>query len=203
MDEPTVVLPDLDRQPRHTLSSGHRNRRRPGILMLIAHFPPAIGGTETQAHTLATGIARLGHRVTVLTLARTGDPAREMLDGVAVERALAGVGRGVLYAATYGISLLRHLRRIRTGHGVLHAYHLYLEAMAAVWLGRRFDLPAIARIACGGIDGDFSRLRRTGLIWGLPLLRRLHRVVAISAETEAELEAHGFGADRVVRIPNG
>jgi glycosyltransferase involved in cell wall biosynthesis len=37
----------------------------------------------------------------------------------------------------------------------------------------------------------------------LSLLRRLHRVVAISAETEAELVAHGFVADRIVRIPNG
>jgi len=171
--------------------------------MVLAHFAPIVGGTERQARALAAGLAAAGHRVTVLTLARPHAPARETLDGIIVERALTGRGRGVVFAATYGASLLHHLQRLRPGHAVLHAHHLYLEAMAAAWLGLRTGLPAIAKMACGGLDGDFARLRRTGLIVGLPLLRRLRRVVAISAETEAELLAHGFPADQIARIPNG
>ena len=177
--------------------------KRPGVLMLISHFPPAVGGTERQAHGLAVRLADAGHRVTVLTLARPRAPAREALDGIAVERALTGTGRGVLFAATYGLSLLRHLRRLRPGHAILHAHHLYLEAMVAAYLSLRSGLPALAKMACGGPDGDFARLKRTGLTPGLPLLRRLRRVVAISAETEVELLAHGFAADRIARIPNG
>jgi len=175
----------------------------PNILMVISHFPPAIGGTERQAHGLAAGLARAGHRVTVLTLSRPGMPAHEVVDGVAVERVLTGTGRGVSFAATYMISLLRHLGRLRSGHAVLHSHHLYLEAAAAAWVGERWRLPAIAKMACGGPDGDFARLRRTGLWIGLPLLRRLNRVVAVSAETAAELLAHRFAADRITRIPNG
>lgn len=175
----------------------------PGVLMVLGHFPPAIGGTETQARSLAAGLAGRGHRVTVLTLARAGAPARETLDGVVVDRALTGRGRGVVFAATYGASLLRHLRRLRDGHAILHAHQLYLEAMAAAWGGMRAALPTIGKVACGSLDGDFARLRRTGLVCGLPLLKRLTRVVAISAEIEAELLAHGFAADQIARIPNG
>jgi L-malate glycosyltransferase len=182
---------------------GIRGAQQPAILMVISHFPPTVGGTERQAHRLAAGLVRTGHRVTVLTLACPGRPVREVVDGVAVERALEGHGQGIVYAASYGLSLLRHLRRLRRGHAVLHAHHLYLEAMAAAWAGMRTGLPAIAKVACGGPDGDFSRLRRTRTGAALPLLRRLHRVVAISAEIEAELLAHGFAANRIVRIPNG
>jgi glycosyltransferase involved in cell wall biosynthesis len=101
------------------------------------------------------------------------------------------------------VSLLRHLRRLRTGHAILHAHHLYLEAMAAAWVGLWSGLPAIAKAAGGGTSGDLARLRRTRLAWALALLRRLDRVVAVSAEITAELAAHGFPADRIVRIPNG
>jgi len=203
MPEPAVATPGFPEIQAVPCGRAQADRGRPGVLMLISHFPPAIGGTERQAHTLAAGLARLGHRVTVLTLSRPGAPAREILDGVEVERALTGAGRGVTFVATYMVSLLGQLGRLRSGHAVLHAHHLYLEAMAAAWVGMRRRLPVIAKMACGGPDGDFARLRRTGLSVGLPLLRRLHRVVAVSAETAAELLAHGFAADRIARIPNG
>ncbi len=171
--------------------------------MVLAHFRPGTGGTERQAASLAEGLAAGGHRVTILTLARADAPAREEQDGLVIERALIGSGRGPIFVLTYGASLHRHLRRLRREHAILHAHHLYLEAMAAAWAGRRTGLPAIAKVACGGPDGDFARLRRTHLLLTLPILRRLDRVVAISRETEAELMAHGFPADRIVRIPNG
>ncbi len=79
--------------------------------MVLAHFPPTVGGTERQAQSLAASPARVRHRVTVLTLSRTGVPAREIVDGVAVKRALTGRGRGVSFGATYLVSLLRHLGR--------------------------------------------------------------------------------------------
>lgn len=194
MTAPTLLARPLRASPRGGA---------PGVLMVLGHFAPAIGGTETQARCLAAGLASMGHRVTVLTLARPGAPTREMLDGISVERTLTGRGRGLLFAVRYGTSLLRHLRRLRAGHGVLHAHHLYLEAMAAAWVGSRAGFPTIAKGACGGDDGDFARLRRTGLAWGLPLLKRLTRVVAVSAEIEGELLDHGFAADRIARIPNG
>jgi glycosyltransferase involved in cell wall biosynthesis len=176
---------------------------QPGVLMVISHFPPTIGGTEGQARALAEGLAALGHPVTILTAARPGVPVRESREGVTVERTLTSRGRGPLFALTYTFSLLREMRRLRAGHAILHAHHLYLEAAAAAWVGRRTGLLAIAKMACGGSDGDFARLRRTRLGWLLPLFRRLQRVVAISTETEAELVAHGFSADRIARIPNG
>ena len=203
MREQAVAGPECCRPQAKIAGTPRGDLKRPGILMVISHFPPAVGGTERQAYGLASGLIRAGHRVTVLTLARPGAPAREVRDGIVIERALTERGRGVLFAATYGLSLLRHLRRLRAGHAFLHAHHLYLEAMAAAYVSLRSGLPAIAKMACSGLDGDFARLRRTGLIRCLPLLRRLRRVVAISAETEAELLAHRFIPDQIVRIPNG
>ncbi len=203
MGEPAPAMPDPSRPPGEATDTSRRNMKRPGVLMVISHFPPAVGGAERQAHGLAARLARSGHRVTVLTLVRHDARAREVRDGIAVERALTETGRGALFAITYGLSLLRHLRRLQTGHAVLHAHHLYLEAMAAAYVSLRSGLPAIAKMTCGGADGDFARLGRTGLLPALPLLRRLRRVVAISGETEAELRAHGFAAERIARIPNG
>ncbi len=203
MREPAVAASDLARPQAGIVGAPRGNVKRPGVLMLISHFPPAVGGTERQAYELAAGLAGAGHRVTVLTLARPGAPAREVRDGIAIERALTARGRGALYAATYGLSLLRHARRFRAGHAVLHAHHLYLEAMAAAYRSLQSGLPAIAKVACGGPDGDFARLKQTRLTSALPLLRRLNRVVAISSETQAELLAHNFAADRIARIPNG
>jgi len=126
-----------------------------------------------------------------------------VLDGVRVERRLTARGHGPVYAATYGLSLLRNLRRLRPGVAVLHAQHLYLEAMAAAWVGCRVGLPTLAKVAGGGSGGDCARLRRTGLRVGLPLLRRLRCVVATTAEIETQLLANGFAPTRIARIPNG
>jgi glycosyltransferase involved in cell wall biosynthesis len=202
MRETAMAGPECCRPQANIMGTLRGDLKRPGILMVVSHFPPAVGGTESQAHSLAARLVGAGHRVTVLTMARPGLPASESRDGVAVERALTGRGRGVSFVGTYMVSLLRHLRRLRTGHTILHAHHLYLEAMAVAYVSLRSGLPAIAKMACGGLDGDFARLRRTGLLCCLPLLRRLRRVVAISTETEAELLAHGFMPDQIVRIPN-
>jgi glycosyltransferase involved in cell wall biosynthesis len=194
-----LTIPDAPSRPW----AGWAGRTAPDVLMVLPHFAPAIGGTEGQAGCLAAGLAARGHRVTVLTLARPDAPARETREGVMIERTVTARGRGLVFAVTYGASLLRQLRRLRADRSILHAHHLYLEALAAAWVGRRGGLPAIAKVACGGADGDFARLRRTGIIHGLPLLRRLRRVVAITGEIESELLAHAFPADRIVRIPNG
>jgi glycosyltransferase involved in cell wall biosynthesis len=178
-------------------------RDLPGVLMAISHFAPTIGGTEGQARALAAGLVRLGHRVTVLTQARPDAPPVEVVDGIAVERRLTGRGRGAVFGLTYVASLLRHLRRLAPGHEVLHAHHLYLEALAAAWIGRRLGLAAIAKPACAGADGDLARLRRTRVACALPLLRGLDRVVAISRQVREELLADRFDPARIVEIPNG
>lgn len=179
------------------------SRDLPAALMLVSHFAPAVGGTEGQARALAAGLVRLGHRVTVLTLARSDAPSAEVVDGIRVERRLTGHGRGAVFGLTYGASLLTNLRRLLPGHGVLHAHHLYLEALAAAWAGRRHGRAVLAKAACAGVDGDLSRLRRTRLGWTLPVLRGVDRVVAVSRQVREELIGHGFSPARIADIPNG
>lgn len=189
--------------PATRIPGAQVSQRRPPILMLISHFPPAAGGTEAQALQLGQQLVRLGYRVTVLTQSHPGWPASESLCGVQVLRVLLGRGKGIVYALTYLGSLLRHLATQAKARRILHAHHLYLEALAASVWRKGGKIPALAKVAGSGTFGDFARLHRSGVAAALPLLRRLDRIVAVSQEIRQELMAHGFGPERIVDIPNG
>ncbi len=171
--------------------------------MLISHFTPVVGGMETLALQLGRGLVQRGYPITVVTQRLPGMAACEDISGIQVHRVLSGRGRGIVYAFTYLASLLMALARLHRQYRVLHANHLYLEAMGAALVGRLSKVPALAVNACGGVFGDFARLRKTRMILALPLLRRLDRVVALSREIQDELTAHGFTPGQIVQIPMG
>ena len=56
------------------------------ILQLTDFYHPVIGGLEQHVATLSGELARLGHTVTVATLASGGLPAEEIIEGVRVLR---------------------------------------------------------------------------------------------------------------------
>lgn len=173
-------------------------------MMATSHYYPTPGGSERQAHQLARGLIARGHDVRVLTMRLGPGPAVAMIDGVPVYRVIRGIERGPLFGISYLATsigaILRYGRRV----DILHAHHLYLDAMASAVIGHWLGTPTLAKAACGGAGGDLSRLRRTGkaaaLLW---VLRKLDRVVALSRETENEMRVAGFRAQQVVRIPNG
>jgi len=171
--------------------------------MLISHFTPVVGGMETLALQLGRGLVQRGYPITVVTQRPPGTAVCEDISGIQVHRVLSGRGRGIVYALTYLASLLRALVRLHRQYRVLHANHLYLEALGAALVGSVAKVPALAVNACGGVFGDFARLRKTRMILALPLLRRLDCVVALSREIRDELTAHGFAPGQIVQIPMG
>lgn len=174
------------------------------ILMATSHYYPTPGGSERQAHQLARALLSRGHEVRVLTTRLGPGPALVDIEGVPVHRAIRGIERGVLFGISYVLTAMGAMVRLRRHAEVLHAHHLYLDAVAAAAAGRLLRAPALAKVACGGAVGDLARLRRTtGNRVLLRILHGLHRVVAPSRQTEAEVHAAGFSEDGVVRIPNG
>jgi glycosyltransferase involved in cell wall biosynthesis len=89
------------------------------ILVLSQFYPPVQGGEEQSARNLSTHLASRGHDVLVVTLAVEGLPARELADGVRIQRV-----RGTLQRA----------RRLFTEPGRRHAPPFPdPELVAAVW----------------------------------------------------------------------
>lgn len=174
------------------------------ILMALSHYYPTPGGTERQAHQLARALIARGHEVRVLTMWLGPGPASSSIEGVPLHRNIRGIQRGWLFGLSYLLTSVAAMLHLRRHAEVLHAHHLYLDAVSAVVVGCALRVPTLAKVACGGAVGDLARIARTtggGTL--LRILRRLDRVAVPSRQTEAEILAAGFPADRVVRIPNG
>jgi glycosyltransferase involved in cell wall biosynthesis len=173
------------------------------ILMAISHYYPTPGGSERQAHLLARGLRDRGHEVRVLTMRLGPGPSKNLIEGIPVHRAIRGIQRGPVFGFSYLLTGTAAMARLGRRADVLHAHHLYLDAVTATVVGRLVRVPALAKVACGGAVGDLSRLRRMaggGIL--LRILRGLDRVIAPSHETETEVRRAGFPPGRIVRIPN-
>ena len=174
------------------------------VLLSIMVFHPVVGGTEQQAKDLATALVRRGHEVEVVTLRQRGCPIREALDGVMVFRSLWGVGRNVIFAASYVVSLAWFLIRRRRRYDVIQVYFAYLEAVTVSLLRPWMKGKTMVRFGGGNPVGDLSRLRRLKIAWlFLPLIRRLDGFIVVSERMRDELVAAGFDRAKITLIRNG
>jgi len=156
-----------------------------------------------MAQRLAVEFRRRGIDVSVVTRHFPHLPTFETIQGIPVYRAIRTLERGPLFGLLYVFSLGRFLIQSRQEFTILHIHHIYLDALAAVLLHPLIRIPIVARAECPGEPGDMARLRRGRFsrFW-FPLLRRVDRVVALSAELRDELLAHGFPEPRITLIPN-
>jgi glycosyltransferase involved in cell wall biosynthesis len=173
------------------------------VLFVIQHFPPFLGGAESQAAALATLLARQGCRVTVLTTrVPSGQAARSTLDGVTVHRMRSLAPRWLklpLNLVTGFIAGLRHCGRADVVHG--HCLSpLVLGALLAAKLRRR---PVILKACTVGRQGDIARLAGPG---GSQWLWRLYELadlfVAQTRGVAAELQAYCTTPAKVRVVPN-
>jgi glycosyltransferase involved in cell wall biosynthesis len=190
---------------RGTGRNGDRRLRRDGlsVCMAIQSFRPTIGGGELQLERLVPRLVQRGVGVTVLTRAFPGQPRRERLDGVQIQRTALAGRSAPASVAFVGESLLRLLPRAAAGRTVFHAHGAMSEgtiALGATALG----IPAAVTVFGTGWMGDFERLAtkpggRARRRW---LMRRAW-FIALSAEIRAELEQLGAPPERIFDIPNG
>lgn len=172
------------------------------ILHCCGQFAAGQGGTERQARAVCSALAARGHHVSVLARRMAG-PGQAPV-GVTVQARIRAIDQGRLFGITYLGSAICHLLSEAKRADILHAHHLYLDALAALiagWIRRR---PVVAKMVGAGPGGDLDRLWQTvGGSLFLRLLRALDAVIAPSPSCRGELIQAGFAADRIHIVVNG
>ena len=172
------------------------------VLHCCGQFAARQGGTERQARAVCAALAARGHQVSVL--ARKVPEMQQAVPGVVVHGRIRAIDRGRLFGMSYLFSACLYLLRKAAAADLLHAHHMYLDAVAAVVAGRLRRRAVVAKMVGSGPGGDLDRLRRTaGGSLFLGLLRTLDAVIAPSPSCREELLAAGFPAERIHVIANG
>lgn len=155
------------------------------ILVALTYYRPHVSGLTIYAHRLARGLARRGHRVTVLTSRyHPRLEAREWIDGVETIRVPVArkVSKGVimpsfpLYAATF-------VRR----HDIVNIHMPQFEAALLAGLARTMGKPALLTYQCDLRlpHGWFNRLVDAALVPLNELAARLSSHIVASSEDYA------------------
>jgi glycosyltransferase involved in cell wall biosynthesis len=172
------------------------------ILFFTLEYEPGVaGGAERQARLQAEGLARRGHRVSVVCPRSTGQRTGPV-GGVQVSRLPRSRRRRlrkVSYAVALGCWLIVRGRRF-------DIWHIHLASRQADWavlLGGLLRRPTYVKVASGGETGEIRLGQRSAWMTRRIGLLRAGRVQALTDEIAAELQAVGVRPDRIVRIPNG
>ena len=185
------------------------------VLHVTPYFTDAwaYGGIPRLAHSLARGLARRGHQVTVCTtdahdaVTRLATPAcARNNDGVEV-RTFANASNRLAYHWQFFVPLgldaylRRHAASFDVAH--LHACRNLPGALAAYHL-RRAGVPYV--LAPNGTAPRIERRRLAKLAFDLVAGRRVlagaARVLAVSDAEQAQLRALGVDPDTIRTIPN-
>ncbi len=176
-----------------------------GVAILTSLFPPSVGGIQTQTLSLARALSELGVEVHVVTRPAAGRPAREVLDGVSVQR--VGLDRsGPAASVAYVALAARAVAALGGRIDVVHAHQLLSPASAALAAAALGGPPFVATAHASGTVGDVASLQRQGRLGRARLLalRQLASAfVAVSGPIREELEGAGMPPARVRSIPNG
>lgn len=161
------------------------------ILLFSNSYPPALGGLQTVAHQLATGLAGRGHAVRVLANRYPLSlPARERMDGIPVQRDLFLVPSAdelrrfrpdlfLVYGFFYLVALLQLTALMRSFRpDVVNIHYPLRQTPFVLWLKRRYRFRLVVSLHGGEVlpfamqGTDQERLRE--------LLRQADAVTACS-----------------------
>ena len=171
------------------------------VVMVSPNFHPFVGGAERQALELSRALHAQGVDVVVLTRSRTGQPARQKLEGIDVVR-LWTPGR--FASIGFMVSVFFWLWSKSTEWEVVHIHLAGSHALPAAFAARLLRRPAFVKIGGGRGIGEVAasmrtvagRLKWRAMVWLRP------RLVAVTPDLAAELAEHGIELPVSV-IPNG
>jgi len=174
------------------------------VCMIIAYFPPIVGGSEIQALRLAKALIDQNVNLFVITEKLRGVRKFERIDGVPVYRLFA-LGSGKVASLSFMLSAFLFLIKNRRRYQIIHAHLPSSPAITAVVTGKLLGKKVIVKFACSGKSGNIQTSDRTYL--GRAKLRFLMRYadtfICPSKDVKRELIDYGFDRERVVEIPNG
>ncbi len=189
------------------------------VLHILDHSLPVMSGYSTRSHSIVTFQRRLGLRPVVLTSPKHPSPGpfSEVLDGIKYHRTPRSPGweRRLPYLAELAL-ILRFAPRVaavarREGARVLHAHSPVLNALPALWAGRRLGIPVVyeARAFWEDAAVDHGTTREGSLRYRLTravetlAFRRADRVVVIAKAMRQEIMSRGVDPQRIHVVPNG
>jgi len=172
------------------------------IVQVVSSFPPAIGGVETHVLYLSRELARLGHKVTVITSQEPGTKDREVKDGINIIRlpAISLFGfSSVKYSPGLLIELLRTDADVYCGqsYGTLHAF---CASVAAVLKGKPYiftvhGYPRLKGLA-GAMQWVYKHTFAAFIFWAA------RRVISVTSVNIPFIKKE-VDPKRIVIIPNG
>lgn len=177
------------------------------LMLLDSAYPPLQGGgTEGQVRTLARGLRRRGHRVTVVApLIRAGSQQRvARVDGVPVVR-LPYPNVHLLGGVWLMIRLFLFLLSRRNRYDVWHVHSPRRLGAVAALLGSRLEKPQVVVKVASATELDTGTLASRPSLLGRSLylcLRRADAWQAISLRIANGLAARGIPLHRIAAIPN-
>jgi len=176
----------------------------PRVLMVVPQYPyPVVGGLERQAHELGKSLVARGVEVQALS-GRTSaqQPDLEVVEGVRVHRIPWSASRTLRFLRT-PYDCLWVMVRERHSFDLVHTHQVSWFSLFVLLVARLLGKPVLGKVPGVGPYGvpgiAASRLGS----WKLALLRRADGVVAMSRQSQMELEAAGIPRHRILLTPNG
>lgn len=173
------------------------------VAIIAPRYAPAVGGVERQAEMIATGLARRGVIVEVITTDPGGSlPPTEERAGVLVRRFPTLGGDSVYFLAPrLGWWLLRNASRFCLLHA--HSYHTPLALQAAL-ASRVSGIPLVVTPCYHGTGHSPFRawLHTPYRAMGAWVLHQARAVICISRAEEALVRSHFGPRVRTVFVPS-
>jgi len=172
--------------------------------MIIAYFPPVLGGAEIQALRLAKALSKRNVKPFVITERLKGLKRFEEVDGVPVYR-LFTLGSGTVASLSFMFSSFLFLVKNRRKYQIVHAHLASSPAITATIAGKVLRKKVIVKFGRSGKTGDIQTSDRTFL--GRAKLKLLMKyadvLICPSEEVKSESINYGFAKNNVIKIPNG
>jgi glycosyltransferase involved in cell wall biosynthesis len=189
------------------------------ILHVFDHSPPRMSGYSMCSLALLEAQHRLGWQTVHLTTPKhtMPGPTYEEVDGFAFHRTAPVAASLARWSGLNELALMRATaRRIRhiasyEKPDIIHAHSPALNAIAAVWAGKKLGIPTVYEIrvfsedaAVGdGFDSKGSLRCRATRLLDEHAFRKADAIVTICAGLRADIAARGIAAEKISVVPNG
>ena len=181
------------------------------ILHLLDHSIPLHSGYAFRTLAILREQRRMGWRTVQLTTPKQGPGASRVdeVDGWTLHRTPGGEGTGLVNQMWLTARRLDQLVG-ETAPDILHAHSPTLNALPALWVGRRRRLPVVYEMRASWEDAAVDhgttvegslRYRASRALESFAL-RHADQVTTICEGLRGDIVARGIPADRVTVIPN-
>jgi glycosyltransferase involved in cell wall biosynthesis len=175
-----------------------------GICMVIAHFPPTVGGTEKQAKSLAHHLQKNGYQILIATMRLPGEGAYEDYNNLEVYR-LPTYIFSRKFSSLFLFSLLIFLIKDRQKYSIIHAHLASGPAVVSAIIGLILGKKRILKFGASREYGDVGTSQKTWKgrckLWFLK--KYVQRFIVTNQEMKDELITQGFHSETIELIPNG